>query len=748
MTSVQELEGLIYTEYINIKDGLKIIQNWDNIIDKLPEKRKNKILENSKDFDPLIHLKKMCKDKKEIIHTTYKFSKGLKTYGRLFAQNSSLQGLPREIRNTIAYGLYYDIDMKNAHPTILNQYCNANGIRCNILEQYVNNRDEIIEKIITSNDISRDDAKQNFLSILNGGTSKIQNDFIIKFMEEIKLIHKQVCLLNPDEFKKIKVRKDYNPEGSMMNILLCKLEHFILMNAVNFFKTKGYNVDVLIYDGFMIRKEEGKDINDIILKELNIYIKEKTKYDIEFVEKSLNNKIDLSEYIEPLYDNEEKPSYYKDKEEFEKSHLKIQHPLMYLSILDDGTIDYQTEEKIKGSYKSKKTTIFNDFKGKTEKVSFIDIWIKDEHIREYQRMVFEPPPNVTLNTNYNTWRSFDIESQILPINFNVNDNIYIKKYKDFIYNLFDGNEEFINYYDAWCANIIQYPALRSCVCIVLYSLFEGVGKNMSTRTLELCVGERYTFYVSDVSNQLFGKHSCAELNKLLVVLNEVKGKDTYTNTDLFKTRITDAKKEVELKGKDTFQITNNACYIVNSNNPKVVNAGEKDRRFCILPCFNRKMDDKIYFDDYEKTINKNPEAIRCIYEYLRTYDIEKIIPNRLFAQDGVRPKSSMYRDLQECNREKEWDFLEYIVLDNTITGEIIEKSYNDLWLNYKVFCHNNNYEISKLSSKSFHYLFTHTVITQLDNKSETFNSVIKHRTSTDRFYTFNVEKIKKYFDSK
>jgi hypothetical protein len=45
MTSIEELEGLTYTKYINIKDGLKIIQNWSNIIAKLPEHRRNKILE-------------------------------------------------------------------------------------------------------------------------------------------------------------------------------------------------------------------------------------------------------------------------------------------------------------------------------------------------------------------------------------------------------------------------------------------------------------------------------------------------------------------------------------------------------------------------------------------------------------------------------------------------------------------------------------------------------------------------------
>ena len=52
----------------------------------------------------------------------------------------------------------------------------------------------------------------------------------------------------------------------------------------------------------------------------------------------------------------------------------------------------------------------------------------------------------------------------------------------------------------------------------------------------------------------------------MIVLNEVKGKDPYAKTDLFKTRITDSDREIELKGKDTITITNYASYIVNTNN--------------------------------------------------------------------------------------------------------------------------------------------------------------------------------------
>ena len=81
---------------------------------------------------------------------------------------------------------------------------------------------------------------------------------------------------------------------------------------------------------------------------------------------------------------------------------------MYLTILSDGSIDYQTEEKIKGSYKHLKTTILEN--GMIKRVPFILVWLNDEHIRTYQKMVFVPPPSNNINENYNTWRGFEIEN--------------------------------------------------------------------------------------------------------------------------------------------------------------------------------------------------------------------------------------------------------------------------------------------------------------------------------------------------
>ena len=158
---IQDIQGLVYNEYINIDNAIKILKNWDNIISKFPEGRKRFLQEKQKDFDPLISLKKICKNKLPINNVNYLPSKQLKNMGRLFAQSASLQNLPREFRGAIG-GNYHDIDMVNCHPSILLQYCKKNDIKSDALEYYVNNRIEVVEKIMTDYSLDKGDVKQLF----------------------------------------------------------------------------------------------------------------------------------------------------------------------------------------------------------------------------------------------------------------------------------------------------------------------------------------------------------------------------------------------------------------------------------------------------------------------------------------------------------------------------------------------------------------------------------------------------------
>jgi hypothetical protein len=740
MNSLRDLEGLIYNEHLNLINIIKILQNKEDIIKNLSDKQKKKLEDKLNKYDFFMGLKKIYKNKNDIIQTTYKHSKNLENYGRLFACNSSLQNLPKEFRNAIATN-YHDIDMVNAHPCILHQYCIKNGIKCDNLELYINNREKILNDTSLKYSIDRSDAKDLYLSIINGRDCFFDDDFIFNFKKEIKLIHKYIISLEPSLYKSVKNKKDFNAEGSMMNIILCKIENTILLTAVQYLKSLGFYIDVLIFDGFMIRKVDGFNITDDLLYNLSKYVLDKTGFNITFLEKEIKTNIDLSKYPDPLIDEKEEETYFKDKEEFEKTHCKIVSNGTFISILSDGTINKQKENEFIISYKDIHSTLIID--GVLQKINFIKYWLLDPNKRKYEQMKFLPPPLVyDASLYYNTWSDFDNEKISLPDDFNINTNEYILRYLKFINNLFDFKKEFVNYYLAWCANIIQYPASRSTVCMVLYDYDEGSGKNMSTDTLKNCVGNKYCFSITDVGNQLFGKHSAPELDRLLITLNEVKGKDTYSNTDLFKSRITDKEREVELKNKDCFIMNNYASYILNTNNMNAVNAGIKDRRFVILPCNNKKINDKEYFNKYELEINQNKEAIRCIYEYLKQFDINKVIPNRLFQSH--RPKSDIYNELVDSNREKEYYLIRELVIDNLDKPEL-KIEMKELWYKYKMFCNSNNYKLN-ISDRRFYLIISQLIIADLNKKNEFKDAFKKFKSNSKDYYIINIKLMKLYFN--
>ena len=83
---------------------------------------------------------------------------------RYYPIGSALTYLKKEIRNSIMPKNIKDIDMVNSHPVILLNLCQKNGIACNILKNYVENRDLILDSFS-----DRKSVKEMFLTILNGG---------------------------------------------------------------------------------------------------------------------------------------------------------------------------------------------------------------------------------------------------------------------------------------------------------------------------------------------------------------------------------------------------------------------------------------------------------------------------------------------------------------------------------------------------------------------------------------------------
>jgi hypothetical protein len=118
------------------------------------------------------------------------------------------------------------------------------------------------------------------------------------------------------------------------------------------------------------------------------------------------------------------------------------------------------------------------------------------------------------------------------------------------------------------------------------------------------------------------------------------------------------------------------------------------------------------------------------------------VPKYIFSK--ARPKTEIYNQLVECNKEKEWDFLEEIVLKNRNKNEY--KIYNDLlWGEYKNFCQTHQHDISSLSSKRFLYIFNRIILKTFDKNDKYFKSIEKIRSNSLHGYSINIDKLRDYF---
>ena len=117
------------------------------------------------------------------IHYKQKFKHKDKYYG----VGSCLSCLKKEIRNSIMPKNIKDIDMINCHPVILLNLCQKSKVKCNILKNYVENRNIILDSFGNN----RKTIKQLFLTVLNGGFKTVYSQNV-EVNNYLKLFEKEI----------------------------------------------------------------------------------------------------------------------------------------------------------------------------------------------------------------------------------------------------------------------------------------------------------------------------------------------------------------------------------------------------------------------------------------------------------------------------------------------------------------------------------------------------------------------------
>lgn len=233
------------------------------------------------------------KIKVKYIKDEYGRSNPYKSYG--------LYNIRREIRHTISREYYEDIDIINAHPTILEQILKHNNIKCYYLSDYINNRDKYLNIVMDKYNIKKDIAKTLFIRLLYGGSyDKWLNennfndklDIIKSFNNEMWELNKIMVDNNKELYEWIKNKKENFNDSTLVAYYLQEKEVQILEELYNYSVNKGYIINnnvVLCADGMMIQKEY---YNDNILKEFENLIYDKFNINLKFINKKLDQYYD------------------------------------------------------------------------------------------------------------------------------------------------------------------------------------------------------------------------------------------------------------------------------------------------------------------------------------------------------------------------------------------------------------------------------------------------------------------------
>lgn len=664
-------------------------------------------------------------------------------YGRYFVKDPKVLSstiMWNKIRATLFSDGDYDIDIVNCHNELLLTLLKDNtNYDITHLENYCSNRAEVIDAIeIDANAIKhynnynkdnktkKDVVKSLFTIILYGGTIDTWKQefgfnnkdyeltsFVKDYIDEIQM--NTNIIINDKRFKDIvssireikikeakeKYKKKFKIEnfklnnGALLSVILQEYETLIIEKAINVMEQNGITVTSYNYDGFQIKKCEGIDalitgLNEYINKSPishNREIKPFIFTNIKFIVKPFRDILIMPELVKlteesNIYNIDVMTStknYKVQKEYFERFHCKIENPFCFIRDDDNGVM-FIKQTNMSNLYSNVVTT---PHKGLIIPSWFYN-WEKDKNMKTYYNYNYYPNDSLTPKNCKNLWKPFPI------LKVPLDPNATTSKITDFITTLLGNCAEYVL---NWLAHVVQRPERKTEVCILLYGS-QGCGKSTIGEYILRKIIGLDKIIITSKTDKMFGRFVNTQ-GKLLAVLNEASGKDTFNICDVLKDAITCSMTEQEKKGIDAVSVIDYTNYIFTTNNINSVKIPEDDRRFMPIEINEELKNNKSYFNELYADLD-NDIIMRKFYEELKKRDLSNV---NLVAD---RPMTELRLDMMNMNRNCIKQFIDYwrekVMTKMSEDGNFMEKKMYGSKL-YECFNHFWNIEGRKAENK-------------------------------------------------
>ncbi|KNE60943.1 hypothetical protein AMAG_06705 [Allomyces macrogynus ATCC 38327] len=599
-----------------------------------------------------VYRERLMKTVGEGKETVYSFScsdkKVEKSFSRLYAKSVSLQNLDKALcRNPLAHGVLQDIDMVAAAPSILRGIFLHYKVQNDVLDLYVADRATALKRYGLKD-------KESFIRVLFAERLRLDWDVHPEVEGLHHLIYNIVCPQVMNDFPKIhNASKERTTsvinKGSVISNLCQAVESVALMAAIEFARSKGIEPSVLMFDGFMAKRDDRIDAD--FLELLSLDTLNMTGFDIKWAEKE----IPAGSLPQPRFtDVCEDPAsfvaarlaedpYYDDEWAADVlNHMKTrngQGKTSWKRVLWLYVGEFFRKDYIVAVFYGRRT-IEDNWEINMSKKGVEMVVLTSEvfkYMPQVKKRIFDihlpvwgDQPNHQVIDHYNSFHGFAAKHLGRTVEAEE-----IKLYLDYLKEIICCNrdEEYLHVLK-WIQGVLTTGKANG-VMLLLQGL-EGTGKSMFYSLLkDFIIGEEYCVTINNIGKFIRGDFNAQIENKILVLLDEMPAesiRQLRTMFDVMKNWITDSEITINQKHVSQYRVRNVSNIIGASNNGLLLPVTKTARRLLVLLVSSLMRGNTEYFKRLRSFVKGNADAI---YTYLVDLDLSHVDPTK-FPRNAER----------------------------------------------------------------------------------------------------------------
>jgi hypothetical protein len=509
--------------------------------------------------------------------------------------------LGRDVRNALGEDFYHDIDMVNAQPVLLAQYCEQKGMACKAVSHYIANREALLLELCKHLGCERWEAKQKAVSIFFGANaSELTPFFCDQLAPELRCIMGLVWAANKDTLKFLK-GKD-NHEAKALAYILQTEERKCLMAMEKALQKWDRDLTTYMHDGGLVPKLPGEEeFPESLLRQLEADVLELSGYSVSLAVKPMESSLTAVDMVA-----KEKEQYKQMKAKVEASYFKLMHPACFARVTEDGC----------------KLLSGNDLHHQLQNLpsigdsNFLGMWLHDETIRTYEKLAFAPKLTVP-ETCYNLWAGFDVQPK---------PGADISIVSELLGLISGHDAATAAYIEKWVAHIIQRPSQKTKTCLVVQGK-QGVGKDTYFDFIGKLMGKRSFYNTSAPETDVFARFNDGMESCLLVKFEEADFQTNKANASKLKSIITCETVNVETKGVPRVTLDDYRNFVMTTNQEVPVLLEDQERRFVLVKASDARKGDFAFWNKLHAELAK-PEVREAYMHHLLSLDLSGFCPFR------------------------------------------------------------------------------------------------------------------------